>query len=566
MFRASSHDVRPPAATGVYPCTKMTQGESQTSVASNEEVMPTDSPTRNQSVATKLGHEQLGQRLTAKHLHAMTDSQLDIVAHFTGKDEQVKQSLRKFLWAALVTIVILLAGMSGLMVAVVAAFKDTKADGPVLANNEGMVMETSLASINLPLVAAPAMDLQRLAQVSSVSVTLYVINGTMLPFLKASVFAEQARTPRHTTLAAPWRGEGGRLSRYAVYPGPGWRRGRRQTSALCAQVDDGSSDIATVERLYTVTTATKLSPTSVLFETSMPNQVARPVASGAEVAVLSSAAARHILTLIREHADALSPRQLQEHGRTATDLEERVRCCCRPPSRSLPPSQAVLIADGVAKLVVVEDGALVWSGKLCASNVDCAAITVDSDEARPPAHPVVPHPRDLPVTPRDLPRPPVIPRDPPRTRRRSSFPPRRRRSSMQSRAAASSKCHRRQRQMIMIILASTLAVIKASGLTTSSTTSTELAWQEPWRSAVAGVHKGPRLLPPAAPSCQWRALGRQPLWLMEMDRRWTLPANRPRTLPALAATKNRATITVGNAKRRCSALTVAAWYAPNGKT
>ena len=81
----------------------MTQGESQTSVASNEEVMPTDSPTRNQSVATKLGHEQLGQRLTAKHLHAMTDSQLDIVAHFTGKDEQVKQSLRKFLWAALVT-------------------------------------------------------------------------------------------------------------------------------------------------------------------------------------------------------------------------------------------------------------------------------------------------------------------------------------------------------------------------------------------------------------------------------------------------------------------------------
>ena len=170
--------------------------------------MPTDSPKRNQSVATKLGHEQLGQRLAAKHLHAMTDSQLDIVAHFTGKDEQVKQSLRKFLWAALVTIVILLAGMSGLMVAVVAAFKDTKADGPVLANNEGMVMETSLASINLPLVAAPAMDLQRLAQVSSVSVTLYVMNGTMPPFLNAPIFAEEVRTPRHTALAAPWRGKG----------------------------------------------------------------------------------------------------------------------------------------------------------------------------------------------------------------------------------------------------------------------------------------------------------------------------------------------------------------------
>ena len=52
----------------------------------------------------------------------------------------------------------------------------------------------------------------------------------------------------------------------------------------------------------------------------------------------------------------------------------------------------MLIADGVAKLVVVEDGALVWSRKLCASNVDCAAITVDSDEARQAAPSVVPHP------------------------------------------------------------------------------------------------------------------------------------------------------------------------------
>jgi hypothetical protein len=55
-------------------------------------------------------------------------------------------------------------------------------------------------------------------------------------------------------------------------------------------------------------------------------------------------------------------------------------------SHSLPPSQAVLIADGVAKLVVVEDGALVWSAKLCASNVDCAAISVDSDEAHTHLH------------------------------------------------------------------------------------------------------------------------------------------------------------------------------------
>ena len=43
--------------------------------------MPTDSPTRERSVATRLGHEQLGQRLTAKHLHAMTD-QLDPTSYY----------------------------------------------------------------------------------------------------------------------------------------------------------------------------------------------------------------------------------------------------------------------------------------------------------------------------------------------------------------------------------------------------------------------------------------------------------------------------------------------------
>ena len=142
--------------------------------------------------------------------HSVHTEKIVKAQHEEERQRQSAAHLRKFLWAALVTIVILLAGMSGLMVAVVAAFKDTKADGPVLANNEGMVMETSLASINLPLVAAPAMDLQRLAQVSSVSVTLYVMKGgTMPPFLKAPVFAEQAGcTPRHTTLAAPWRGKG----------------------------------------------------------------------------------------------------------------------------------------------------------------------------------------------------------------------------------------------------------------------------------------------------------------------------------------------------------------------
>ena len=72
--------------------------------------------------------------------------------------------------------------------------------------------------------------------------------------------------------------------------------------------------------------------------------------------------------------------------------------------------------------------------------------------------------------------------------------------------------------------------------------------------------RGPALT--GLPSCQWRALGRPPLWLREMRRRWTLPANRPRTLPVLADTKNRAP--AGNAKIQCSVMTLATWFAPTG--
>lgn len=60
----------------------------------------------------------------------------------------------------------------------------------------------------------------------------------------------------------------------------GPRGGADDVAGFCyrAQImGNVGADIAPVERLYTVTTATKLSSTSVLFETSMPNQAARPL-------------------------------------------------------------------------------------------------------------------------------------------------------------------------------------------------------------------------------------------------------------------------------------------------
>jgi len=305
---------------------------------------------------------------------------------------------------------------------------------------------------------------------------------------------------------------------------------------------DVDADIATVERLYTVTAATKLSPTSVLFETSMPNQAARPVAS---VAVLSSAATHHHLI----HACTpmhIGPRQLRrEHRRSATDPEERVGFRCRPYPIPFPPSQAVLIADGVAKLVVVEDGALVWSAKLCASNVDCAAISVDSDEAHTHLH------SQWSRTPRDL------------TRRSPATS----HICLISRARPSVTCHDLPQAQQLLDKVNTELVPKQSSrrqLQAEESCFNPGGNPSQWidkfletfdcaclagvvEGSVAGVHKGPRPLH-GRPSVPVVARLGPPtsttvgLWLRE---RWTLPANRPPRTPSPRARRYKETCAGG---------------------
>ena len=140
-----------------------------------------------------------------KFLHKMiVDAHAEHAAKVAkAKEEEERQrksasQARKLLVVAIVLIFLLLAGMGGLMVAVTSAYKDTKsattADGqPVLATMQGKVIETSPASVQLPLVAAPAMDIKRLAKVSSLSVSLYVLNGNLPPFLNVSAIAAKVR-------------------------------------------------------------------------------------------------------------------------------------------------------------------------------------------------------------------------------------------------------------------------------------------------------------------------------------------------------------------------------------
>ena len=155
-------------------------GESQTAVAapvaSNEEVMPTDSPTRERSVATRLGHEQLGQRLTAKHLHAMTDSQLDIVAHFTGKDEQVKRRLKWLAAFCMVFALVVVALNTGTTAAMIHVLKDLHVHRsglhPTASDGRGNIVLTGTATYDLPLFVAPVIPEEELFNVDKIRVTL----------------------------------------------------------------------------------------------------------------------------------------------------------------------------------------------------------------------------------------------------------------------------------------------------------------------------------------------------------------------------------------------------------
>lgn len=119
-----------------------------------------------------------------------------------------------------VAFVLILLANFGLMVAVVWMTKDTKADGAVLATMDDEVLQTGSAVTYLPLVAAAAMEMSRLAEVSAASVTF--VKGEVPPFVE-----------RYNLLI----------------PGD-----------------------ARVQKTYQVRGVTRLSPTAVVFSTSEPNQ------------------------------------------------------------------------------------------------------------------------------------------------------------------------------------------------------------------------------------------------------------------------------------------------------
>ena len=87
------------------------------------------------------------------------------------KQREDAERTRKQLLVAVVFIVILLAGMAGLMVAVVAAYKDTKADGAYFSGTDGRVLQTAPAMVALPMVAAPVIPWSQLKEVQELAVS-----------------------------------------------------------------------------------------------------------------------------------------------------------------------------------------------------------------------------------------------------------------------------------------------------------------------------------------------------------------------------------------------------------
>jgi len=75
--------------TDLSVCQDNTNNEDNTAaapVAKKEENTVPLSPTRKLSVASKIGHARLRQRMPSIHLRSMRESQLNVVAHIAGKD------------------------------------------------------------------------------------------------------------------------------------------------------------------------------------------------------------------------------------------------------------------------------------------------------------------------------------------------------------------------------------------------------------------------------------------------------------------------------------------------
>ena len=98
------------------------------------------------------------------------------IAESKASEEQqreIAKRTRKQLMRAMVFILILLAGMTGLMVLVIAAYKDTETVGAYFSGTDGTVLQTAPAMVALPMVVAPVIPLPQLQGVQQLSITYF---------------------------------------------------------------------------------------------------------------------------------------------------------------------------------------------------------------------------------------------------------------------------------------------------------------------------------------------------------------------------------------------------------
>jgi len=168
--------------TDVSVCQDNTNNEDNTAaapVAKKEENTVPISPTRKLSVASKIGHARLRQRMPSIHLRSMRESQLNVVAHIAGKDEQVKRRLKWVAAFCMLIALVVMAANTGTTAAMIFVMKDMHVyrgvnDGlhPTASDGHGSVVLTGTATYDLPLFVAPVLPDEELFSVDKIRLTL----------------------------------------------------------------------------------------------------------------------------------------------------------------------------------------------------------------------------------------------------------------------------------------------------------------------------------------------------------------------------------------------------------
>ena len=87
-----------------------------------------------------------------------------------AESDKQKRRLGKGLALASGLIVLLMVLMGVMMAVMLDAFKDTQASGAMFTTREGAVMQTTPATYSLPLIVAPVLEQEKLAEIRTLTV------------------------------------------------------------------------------------------------------------------------------------------------------------------------------------------------------------------------------------------------------------------------------------------------------------------------------------------------------------------------------------------------------------